>query len=353
MFALIMAGGSGTRLWPVSRKNQPKQLLKFINSQTLLQNTYGRLRKVFSDDKIFLATTSQYAPSIKQQLPKISAKHFSIETSTKDRGPAIGLAALLMSHYDPESCFVTSWSDHYIKNVKAYFAALKTAENFLQKNPEYFVTIGAKATYPHTGFAYIRQGKKVAADVYQVTHFKEKPDLKTAHLFIADGNYLWNTGYFACKTATLLELYEKHLPKIYQLLMKIKPFIGTSKQQTAINKYYAQMPVADIEKGLVEKLTSLAVIPAKFDWVDVGSWKIIKDTLAPMKNLTQGNVLDLNSSDSLIYNYENKLVATIGLKDAIIVNTKDALLITDKAHSEQVKQLVESLKKNKKLKKYL
>jgi mannose-1-phosphate guanylyltransferase len=259
-----------------------------------------------------------------------------------------------MYRRNPNAIFVTAWADHYIDNEKAYFDTLKAAEKFLHKHPEYFLTIGVKPSFAHTGLGYIEQGKLLDAPVHTVSSYKEKPELKLAEKFFKSGRYLWNTGYFVCRADTLILLYKIHQPEIYSLLMKIKPFLGTAKQQTAINKFYPLMPHVDIEKGLVEKLTKVAVVPATFNWADIGSWKIIKDVLSvEHENLTKGKVALHNTGRSLVYNYEDKLVAVVGLDDLIVVNTKDALLIAPKNKSEEIKQLVNKLREDKNLKKYL
>jgi mannose-1-phosphate guanylyltransferase len=354
MFVLLMAGGQGTRLWPVSRKSKPKQLLRLIEDKTLLEATYHRLLKGFSPNEIFIATTADYERHIKKQLVEVPKKNFSIEPELKDRGPALGLAALLMHAKNRQSIFVTSWSDHYIKNQNAYFFTLGLAEKLVNKHPDAFVTVGVKPTHPHTGLGYIKLGKKLGHKSYQVSSFKEKPDLKTAQKFFISGKYLWNTGYFVCRTERLLELYSQHLPEVYGLLMKIKPYIGTQKQQWAINKFYPHMPKVDIEKGLIEKLSDVATVEAEFDWADIGSWQIIKDVLSEKKdNLIKGLALHHKAEGSLIYNFEKKLVAVTGLKDIIVVNTKDALLIAPKNQSEAVKELIEKIKADPNLKKYL
>lgn len=358
MYALIMAGGSGTRLWPVSRKNTPKQLLGFIGKQTLLQATFRRLSKGFSSKRVFVATMVQYAKNIQRQLPKVPKTNYSLEPELKDRGPAIGLAALLMHHYDPKSCFVTAWSDHYISDEEEYFKTLELAEAYLDVDPGVFITIGAQPTFPHTGLGYIEKSGHIknsaGIPIHRVKSFTEKPPLEKARQFVKSGRYLWNTGYFVCRTDTLLSLYEQHLPEVYALLMKIKPSLGTKQQQAAINQYYKQMPKVDIEHGLIEKLDNIAVLPATFDWADIGSWKVIKDVLSDDdQNLVEGLAETHATEGTLIYNYEKKLVACIGLKDMIVVNTKDALLIVPKEHSEQVKDLVQKLKDNKKLHKHL
>ena len=358
MLVLIMAGGSGTRLWPLSRKKNPKQLLALIGEQTLLQATYGRLNSFFRDSDIFLATAEKYFPAIKKQLPKISAKNYSLEPVLKDRGPAIALAVLIMEKNRPKSVFVTAWSDHYIKNTKAYFDALKEAQNIIASDPETFVCIGVKPNSAHTGFGYIQKGRKLPIKgnnkSFTAQSFLEKPDIKTAQKLVKSEKYLWNTGYFVCRTDVLLSLYQKYLPQVYKILKQIEPYIGKQRQQKFINKFYPKMPKVDIEKGLVEKLKKTAVVEANFDWADIGSFKIIKDVLSKdHENLTKGFAEILDSSGNLIYNYENKLVAVVGMKDTIVVNTNGALLIANKHESEKVKKLVEKLQKNRSLKKYL
>ncbi len=349
-----MAGGQGTRLWPVSRKAKPKQLLKLIENKTLLEATYHRLLHGFAPKEIFIATTADYERHIKKQLPEIPKTNYSIEPVLKDRGPALGLAALLMHHANRQSAFVTSWSDHYIKDQAAYFKTLDLAEQVLKTHPNSFITIGVKPAHAHTGLGYIKLAGQLGHKAFKVSAFKEKPDLKTAEKFVKSKKYLWNTGYFICRTEHLLELYAEHLPEIYALLMKIKPFIGSKKQQWAIDKYYPAMPKQDIEKGLIEKLNQVAVIEASFDWADIGSWQIIKDVLSEKNdNLIKGLALHHKAEGSLIYNFENKLVAVTGLKDIIVVNTKDALLIAPKNQSEAVKELIEKIKSEPNLKKYL
>ena len=218
------------------------------------------------------------------------------------------------------------------------------------------MAIGVKPVFPHTGLGYIKIGPNQNKNnkIFRVISFIEKPSHGLAQKFINSGNYLWNTGYFACRADFLLKLYEKHLPKIYSLLMKIKPFIGTQKQQLAIDRYYPQMPEADIEHGLVEKTQSLACIKADFDWVDVGSWKIVKEILSGKnKNLISGLTQSLDIQNCLIYNYEPRLVTAVGLKNLAIINTKDALLVANLDSSEKVKLLVKNLKNEKKLRRYL
>lgn len=361
MNILIFAGGSGTRLWPISRKSTPKQILKLVGDKTLLENTYERCRSWVKQDRIFIATLNDYKNVIKKQLPEIPISKYSLEPVLRDRGPAIALAALIMHHDDPESTFMTMWSDHHIKEPRNYFKKLlQSAEKYLNNNPNKVLTIGVKPTHPHTGFGYIKKQSKIpnklGLPLFKVNSFKEKPDLKTAEKFLKSGKYLWNSGYFIWKTKTLLDLYKKHLPEVYELLNKIEPYIGTKKQQWAINKFYPLMPKVEIENGIIEKIKNdITTIEAGFDWIDIGSWKEIKDVQSKQKeNFSRGLHLGHETSNSLIYNFNPKqLVTTLHTKDLVIVVTPDAVLISDKDKSIELKEIIKKLKEDKTFKKYL
>ena len=360
MNVLIVAGGTGTRLWPASRRSQPKQLLKLLGDKTLLQNTYQRFAGFAKPGQIFVATTAAYAPLIKRQLARVPSENFSLEPTLRDRGPAIGLAALIMEHRSPGQTFVTAWSDHHINPKQKYLSTLRRAERYLKQQPQTTLQIGVTPTFPHTGMGYIKQGRKIAnrqgLALYQADSFKEKPDLATARRFISSKRYLWNTGIFMWNTRTLLGLYQRHLPEIYRLLMKIKPALGTGRQQAIINRWYPRMPHADIESHLLEKLTAnLAVIAADFNWADVGSWKIIKDIQSKSRdNVSRGLHFDQNSRGSLVYNYNTKqFVATLGLDNVVIIVTPEAILVANKNNSEELKGLVRTLQKNPRFKRFL
>jgi mannose-1-phosphate guanylyltransferase len=361
MNILIFAGGSGTRLWPASRKAKPKQLLKLIGNKTLLENTYARCLEWTEKDKIFVATLSEYENTIRKQLPGIPKSHYSLEPALRDRGPAIALAALIMNHHDPESMFMTMWSDHNINEKPGYFKKLLTnAEKYLKDHPESTLTIGVPPTFAHTGFGYIKKGAKVAnkygLPLYKVESFTEKPNLAKAQKFVTSKAYLWNSGYFIWRTDTILKLYEKHLPEVFEILEKIKPHLGKKDQQKMIDLLYPKMPKVEIETGILEKIKgNLYTIEAKFDWIDVGSWKVIKDAQTKnLENITQGLHVDHDSRNSLVYNYNPKqLVTTLSTKDLVIVVTEDAILVADKESSVDLKKLTAKLKEDKKLNKYL
>jgi mannose-1-phosphate guanylyltransferase len=357
MNILILAGGSGTRLWPASRKAKPKQLLPFIGGKTLLQNTYERFLKFAKPNNIYIGTLTDYAAAVRKQAPKVPPGNYSLEPALRDRGPAIGLAALIMNYHDPRSSFVTAWSDHYINPEKKYLTMLKKAERYLDQHPETTLTVGVVPAFAHTGMGYIERGGKITTPglaLSKVAAFKEKPDRKTAERYAKSKRYLWNTGYFIWKTATLLELYRRHLPEVYALLMKIKPALGTKRQQETINRIYPRMPKVDIEKGLIEKIGNRAVITADFAWADIGSWRIVKEILSdPGRNLIRGPWAGVDTEDTLVYNYTNRLVSTVGMKNCVIVATDEVVLVADKNSSEEIKKLIQILERDPKLKKYL
>jgi mannose-1-phosphate guanylyltransferase len=356
MNIIIFAGGSGTRLWPASRLSKPKQLLKFIGNNTLIQNTYQRIRKGFKDKQIFIATTD-YSSQIGRQLPKIPKTHYSVEPARKNRGPALGLALLIMRKHSPDQVFATAWADDHITDTKAYHEVLKTAAQYIKSHPNTIIAVGIKPTAAHTGFCYIQTGKATVGSklISQVKKFTDKPTLAEAKKYASSNNYFWNTGYFVSRADHILKLYKKYHPKAHALLMKIQPHIGTRRQAAMIKKYYRQMPEFDFEDIFRAHPEQLLAAKANFDWVDVGRWSVVKDVQSRAnQNLTKGLALSHETNGSLIYNYNDKqIVTTLHVKNLIVVVTPEAVLVTNKKNSEELKAIVEKLKASPKLKKFL
>lgn len=357
MNILIFAGGSGTRLWPASRKSTPKQLLKFVGSDTLLQHTYKRVRKGVKANQVFIATSSSYAGQIRKQLPSLPKYHYSLEPMRKDRGPALGLAILIMSSQSKDKVFATAWADDHIHQTKLYHDTLKIGADYVKNNPDSIIAVGIKPTTAHTGFCYVQAGKSVPGNknIFSVKRFTKKPNKAEALKYLSSGNFVWNTGYFISHADHVLALYKKYKPKAYSLLMKIKPHIGTSKQAAMISKYYSQMPSFDFEEILNAHPKQLKTIKADFDWADVGRWSVIKDIQSKTKeNHIKGLALSHETQGTLIYNYNPKqLVTTLHVKNLVVVVTPEAVLVADKKNSEELKHLVEKIKSDPKLKKYL
>lgn len=355
MNVLIFAGGQGTRLWPASRKSQPKQLLKLVGKDTLLQQTYKRMRKGFNPAQIFIATASDYAEQIQQQLPQIKKSHLSLEPMRKDRGPALGLAALIMQSQSNDDIFATAWSDDHIKQDDIYHQTLKNAEKFLKENPNTIVAVGIKPTSPSKAFRYLNTGKAISKTIYSVKQFTDKPTDKLAEKYFKSGQYLINSGYFISSANHILDLYKQYQPEAYKLLMAIKPAIGTKNQNKAIEKHYSKMPLFDFEELFINDPSKILVTPGLFDWADVGRWSVIKDIQSELNdNLTEGLTISHKTTGSLIYNYNPKqIVSTLHVDNLIIVVTPEAVLVADKNKSEELKHLIEKLKSSPKLNKFL
>ncbi len=357
-YASIMAGGTGTRLWPVSRKSTPKQVKPFMDDKTLLQKTYNRLLPKFGKDCIWIATNESQIPFVNKQISNFPSEQISAEPAKRDTAAAIGLATLRIFAKDPDASIININSDAYIIDEEEYLRIITEVEKFLEKNREYIVGVGISPTYPETGYGYIKKGKKLFESkkdtIYEVAQFTEKPGLTTASQYIASGDYLWNPTLFAWKAAKMLDLFKEHSPEIYNKLMEIEPFIGTDKEEQKISEIYPTMPSISIDYAIFEKAENMAVIPGNFGWSDVGNWKTLYDLQDKddNKNVTKGDVIVHKSEGNLIYSQAEKVVAVVGLKNFVVVDTKEALLICDKDNAQDVKKIVNKLK-DKGLEKYL
>ncbi|NQU83150.1 MAG: mannose-1-phosphate guanylyltransferase [Parcubacteria group bacterium] len=355
MYPIIMAGGSGTRLWPVSRKNNPKQIKPFIDDDTLLQKTYKRLLGGFKDENIYITTSPALKETILEQLPSFSGGNFSLEPCRRGTAAALGLALIKVLHRDPNSTFVFINSDNYIKNEQAFLQLLNTAEKIIQYRPDHVILGGIKPEYPETGFGYIKMGEKLneqvdlaiqGNEVYLVEKFVEKPDLETAKEFVSSGKYLWDPTLIAARVDHFLSLFKKHLPETYDHLIEIKKYIDTPQEEEVIKSRFQLMTDLAIDYGITEKEDKMLVIPADIGWSDVGNWRAIKDILSDSKegNIVKGEYIGVDSHNNLIHSSGKKIIGTIGLCDMIVVETEDALLICPKDRAQDVKKIVAKIK---------
>ncbi|RJO59485.1 mannose-1-phosphate guanylyltransferase [Candidatus Parcubacteria bacterium] len=357
MYALILAGGGGTRLWPVSRSQNPKQFQPFFGRHTLLQKTYLRAKKGFSIQKIFISTNLKQQRLIQKQLPNFPLKNFILEPEKRDTGPALGLAAAFLHKLDPKSIFFTANVDHYVEKEREFHRAIKLAENIVQQHPKAVALLGVNPSYPETGYGYIKMGKPAfridGHEVFQVEKFVEKPDLATAKEYLKSWEYLWNPAIFVWHSATLLDLFKKHLPGHYRVLMRIQQALFTPKQTQVIRKEYPKMRPISIDYGIIEKTKNMLVLPVDLGWADIGHWRTVRDVLQkkPGQNVIRGRHFG-SAENSLIYGYTKRAITTSGVKDLIIVDTEDALLVCPAGSAQDVKKIVEELKA-KKLKKLL
>lgn len=351
MKAVILAGGSGSRLWPISRDNKPKQFQKLTSSKTMIQETLDRLDFLNTKD-IYIATNSKYLELVKQQCPSISEDHIIIEPALRDTAPCIGLSAVILEHKFPGSVMAVIYSDHLIKNKKDFIKKLKIAEKTAQK--EKAITIlEVKAKFANSNLGYVKIGKMLdeidGCEIYELKKFIEKPDVKTAHTYVDSFKYLWNTGYYVARTDILLDHYKKIQPDIYKRITTIKKSLGTPSEYETIKQEYSECPKISIDYGIMEKIPpqNVRIIPADFDWSDVGTFDSLYSELSehPHKNISSGPHLCIDAKGCLIYNETKQLIACFGMKNTVIVNTKDALLLCPKEKSVEIKKLIEIIKK--------
>lgn len=338
MYGLILAGGSGSRLWPLSRELYPKHLLNIIqDSESLLQSTFIRLKECMPETNIISMTGVKHFSNVKYQLSSVAENPVVLsEPISKNTAPAIILAAKYITETSKEDpVILVVPSDHLIKDITGFVQTVKEGERLAEEG--YIVTFGIKPSYPETGYGYIN-----STDGIKVNKFVEKPDEELAKKYLADGHYYWNGGIFMFKASTLLSEAEKCAPEIYNLL---KNFDFTKSSDIPFTEF-DKMPNISIDYAIMEKSDKIALVQLKSDWNDLGSWKSIYDVNKKDENgnVLVGHVLDEGSKNSLVYS-SSKLVATIGLEDTILVETEDAILACKMEKSQDVKKIYESLKK--------
>ncbi len=351
MLALIMAGGTGTRFWPKSRAKHPKQFLKIHGDKTMIQQTAGRLHSIIPDEHIFVVTTAPQAEELSRQLPSLPQQNIVIEPMGKNTAPCIGLGAMFLRRIDPDAVMVVQPADHLILQEQAFLDILQEAE-LIARETDALVTIGVQPTYPATGYGYIQhtdeevQGKNRKA--YVVKTFAEKPNLETAKLFLQSGDFLWNSGIFVWKISAILREIEEHLPDLAESLWQIDKAIGTTEQEETISRVYKQIKSISIDYGIMEVARKVVVLPGDFGWNDLGSWNEVYEIGEKDEN---GNVADeqhlLCDTSGCLVDVPDKVVATVGLENLVIVETDDALLICPRDRAQDVKNIVDGLKQRK------
>ena len=350
---VIPAGGGGTRLWPRSRQETPKQFLDIVGQRTMLQETADRLHTLVPSERLFVITNARHVGPVREQLPKMPPENVIGEPQGRDSAPAIGLmAALLEKRLGPETVMVVLPADHVVLNEAHFQAILRFAAQVAQDG--YLVTLGIPPTGPDVGFGYIQCGAKIAKDdsldlpAYQVSEFKEKPQKAVAEEYLRTGGYFWNAGMYIAQVGTLRSLFQTHLPQMEAGFAQIVAALGTADGADVMQEVFPTLEKVSIDYGIAEKADKVAVIPADIGWNDVGSWTRLAEVLAQAghteSNIVVGQHIGYETHGSLIYS-PHRLIATIGLEDIIVIDTPDATLICPKSRSEDVKQIVEELKK--------
>lgn len=351
VFGVIMAGGGGTRFWPLSRISTPKQFLNIVGDDSMINETINRIKTVIPPEKIFIITNKAQERILNQVvMGNIPQENILIEPIGRNTAACIAYAALVIKKRAKDAVMGVFPSDHYIKNVEEFKRVLTAACSAAADSGK-LVTIGITPTYPSTGYGYIKfdWDKSIAVEgksVFETIEFVEKPDVQKAKAYLDSGNYLWNSGMFLWKTSVILSAFERFLPRLYKKLIQLEPHIGTPSQQEEVDKIYPTLQDISIDYAIMERAENVVVIPGDFGWNDVGCWDSLGSVFPPDENgnITKGDFVAIETRDSIIYS-NGRLVAAVGLENMIVVETSDALLVCPKKKAQDVKKVVEQLRK--------
>jgi mannose-1-phosphate guanylyltransferase len=350
-YVAIMAGGIGSRFWPMSRTAYPKQFLDVLNTgKTLIQWTYERYTQFIPLENIYIVTSEEYVSIVEAQLPNLPKENILAEPSKKNTAPCIAYISFKLAQKDPQATFVVAPSDHLILEQENFQKIVEQSLDFVS-HIKALATLGIKPTNPNTGYGYIQyEGLEVSKGVYKVKTFTEKPTQEIAESFIASGDFLWNAGIFAWKASTIIAAFEKYQPEMFELFDGEKANFNTPAEKQSIQKIYPQCVNISIDIAIMEKADNVYVIPASFGWSDLGTWNsayenMEKDYFA--NAVASDNVIVIDATKCMINAPKDKLVVVQGLDDFIVVDTKDVLLICSKEKEQSIKEYVAEVKRHK------
>jgi len=348
-YVAIMAGGIGSRFWPMSRTNFPKQFLDILGTgQTMIQQTFERYSKLVAKENIYVVTAKEYVDIVKKQLPDITAENILSEPSRKNTAPCIAYIAFKLLNKDPKAVMIAAPADNIIFETDEFIKTARKALNFVD-NENALVTIGIKPSYPNTGYGYIQhETLRATSGVFRVKTFTEKPNLELAEKFISSGDFLWNAGIFTWKVKNVVDAIEKHLPEIYEVFAAEKDKFNTQEEEAVIEHIYPQCTSISIDFGVMEKADNVFVIPASFGWSDLGTWNSAWENMEKdaSGNATAGKkVMLVDVNNSMVHVDDNKLVLLQGLEGYVVVDTKDVLLVCKKDKEQSIKDYVAEIKK--------
>ena len=352
-YAVIMAGGGGTRLWPLSRKTQPKQMLRLIDERSLFQIAVHRLAGIFPPERILVITVADQAAELRGQTPEIPAENFLLEPMPRGTASVIGLAGIFLKERDPQAVMAVLTSDHFIGNEDKFKRLLSAGLQVALDG--YLVTLGIEPTSPATGYGYIQKGDSIGTydglSAYHALRFKEKPDESQAIAMLASGDHAWNSGMFVWQVSQIMKEFDRQMPDLAARLEKISRAWSTPDRQVVLDREWLAIKAETIDFGIMEGARKVAVIPAEgLNWSDVGSWDSLFEVLNPDQDgniVIHGQHVNLDTSDSLIYsNQDQRLIVTIGVENLVVVDTGDVLLICSKKQAQKVRQIVTQLKQS-------
>ncbi len=344
MYAVILAGGSGTRFWPKSRETRPKQLLSLSGSASLLRQTVDRIRPLVPHERILIVAGTALEDGVREALPELPSENLILEPVGRNTAPAIGLGALILRRRNPDAVMAVLPADHVVQKEAELLRVLQRAAEIVRDHP-FLVTLGIQPTRAETGYGYIEQGALVEPGAYRVQCFTEKPDTRTAEAFLRTGRFSWNSGMFVWKASDILAAMQAHCPETHRDLQKIDGALGTQDEAQVLRQVYEEMPAESIDYAVMEKARDIVVIPVDLGWSDVGSWRALEEVLPQdaQGNTLRGQTVLRNTSNSIVVG-EKRLIAAVGVNDLIVVETDDAVLVCHKDKAQEVRQVVELLR---------
>ena len=347
-YALIMAGGVGTRLWPLSRRNRPKQSLRLVGERTMFEHAVDRIAPLFQPEQIFVVTGAEHITSLAAQSPELPPENFIIEPEGRGTAPCIGLGTIHLRRQDPEAVIAVLTADHFISDIARFRQALTAAARVAEDG--HLVTLGIKPLSPSTGFGYIKHKESLGVvegfPVFRAERFTEKPSLETALHMVESGEYSWNSGMFIWRMDRILEEFQRQMPEFYVQLAEIEATLGTSGYEATLGRVWPQVDRQTIDYGVMEGAEDVAVIPVDIGWSDVGSWASIFELLQADEegNVVVGPHVGIDTHDTLVLGGK-RFIATIGLEGMVIVDTEDALLICPREREQEVRGIVRHLER--------
>jgi mannose-1-phosphate guanylyltransferase len=350
-YAVIMAGGIGSRFWPMSRQNFPKQFLDILNTgQTLIQGTFERLTDFMLPENIFVVTSGEYIPLVKKQLPQLRPENILGEPSRKNTAPCIAYISFKLLQLDPKASLLVAPADHLISDRIAFKKVCLEALSFVNKHNA-LITLGITPTHPNTGYGYIqRETHNVSDNVYKVKTFTEKPNHELAKTFLASGDFLWNAGIFVWQVKNVIRAFEKYMPEMYDVFSAEKEKLNTPQEKKSLDYIYPLCTSISIDFGIMEKADNVYVIPSSFGWSDLGTWNSIYDNIDKdfLGNAIAGeNTMVIDARNSIVHSSNNKLIVLQGIENCIVVDTDDVLLICKRDKEQEIKDYVAEVRRSK------
>lgn len=345
--AVIMAGGAGVRLWPLSRQNRPKQLMRLFDGKSLLRQSYERVSSLFKPGEISIITNQSHAERVRTEIPELPAENLFGEPVGRDTANAVGMATAILAERDPEAVVGIFTADHVITPVDRFAAVVDQAYRMAEEHAESLVTLGIRPAGPVTSYGYIARGDRVADGVYRVRKFTEKPNQAEAMKYVASGEYYWNSGMFAWRAGTILNQLKKHLPQSHAAIREIAGAWKTPARQQKLEELYPTLMRISIDFAVMERAEHVLVVEMNCNWVDVGSWPAMESVIHADND---GNVnacprtFHLASRGNIIVSEDNHLIATIGVDDLVIIHSPDATLICTKRDAHSIKELVAGIR---------